>query len=369
MKRIAIFCDGTWNQPEMRNPTNVYELFKATRQVAMDGVVQLPKYIPGVGTGHGMAGFAKNWDKLRGGMFGAGVTRNIMNAYRFIAEQYAPGDQIYIFGFSRGAFTARSLAGLIRASGLPPNEQVHRAGEALRRYRSSAPSTAADTHASHRFRARYSPGLATSQDEIRWRDIHGFDEPDLLSITYVGVWDTVGAMGVPGHFKYLAWLFNGNHGFHDTMLARCVMSARHAVSIDEARRTFPPTLWGNLNILNQDDPEHGRKYQQVWFPGDHGSVGGGGDIKGLSSIALRWVAAGGADQGLDFDWSRLAELMAREDVTVPLINKKGPPGLMTKLMRMNALDRPSEYPIESWELSEAARERHAKDPSYRPELF
>jgi uncharacterized protein (DUF2235 family) len=369
MKRIAIFCDGTWNRPDAKEPTNVYELYKATRQVAMDGKVQLPKYIPGVGTGFGMAGFQAGWDRVRGGAFGIGVTRNIENAYRFLAEQYAPGDEIYIFGFSRGAFTARSLAGMIRASGLPPNELTHRVGEALRRYRRPDRVTLPDTHESHRFRARFSPDYVTSEKESRWRDINGFEDGALIKIRYLGIWDTVGALGVPGHLRVLAALLNGGHRFHDLSLSASVEAARHAVALDEKRKLFPPTLWDNLGDLNREDEAGARRYRQEWFPGDHGSVGGGGDIKGLSHIALRWVAAGAAEQGLDFDWVRLQSFMQHEDVQAPLVNKSGEADWMTRLMRLVPLDRPSEFKIQSWEISEAAQQRHKQDPSYRPELF
>ena len=119
MKRFAIFCDGTWNRPNAAKTTNVYQLYRATKRVAPDGVVQLPTYVPGVGTGYGLSGAAKAADVVLGGVFGVGVMRNIKRAYRFLAEHYVAGDEIYIFGFSRGAFTARSLAGMIRASGFP----------------------------------------------------------------------------------------------------------------------------------------------------------------------------------------------------------------------------------------------------------
>ncbi|MGR3376508.1 DUF2235 domain-containing protein [Salipiger abyssi] len=368
MKRIAIFCDGTWNRPDAAFATNVYKLHRATRQTAGDGVTQLPKYIPGVGTGFGMTGFAKTWDKIRGGVFGAGVTRNIMTAYRFIAEQYEPGDQIFIFGFSRGAFTARSLAGLIRASGLPRHDQAYRDGEALKRYRDDAPETRPDTPESFAFRAEFCPHLATSPEEQDWREAQGMARPPLLNITYMGVWDTVGAMGVPGHYRILARIFNGSHGFHDLKLSSSVKAARHAVSIDETRKTFPPTIWENLGDLNQDDPDRKRYYLQHWFPGDHGSVGGGGDIVGLSNIALAWVAEGAAEQGLGFDTAQLEACVAEECFSAPLCNQTKKPGFVARLLRRNVLDRVGAYaPPYIWDVSKPARQRWHHAPSgYRP---
>lgn len=368
MKRIAIFCDGTWNRPDARYPTNVYKLHAAARQTAADGVTQILKYVPGVGSGFGKTGLAKAWDRFVGGAFGIGVTDNIMTGYRFLAEQYEPGDEIYIFGFSRGAFTARSLAGMLRASGLPPHAQAHRVGEALRRYRSDAEETKPGSDASHEWRLEYSPYVATSREEIAWRIRRGEPAPHLLSITYLGVWDTVGAMGIPGHYRWLAKILNGSHGFHDTRLSRSVMSARHAVSIDETRKTFPPTLWDNLGGLNTDDPGFERSYRQVWFPGDHGSVGGGGDIVGLSNIALAWVAEGAVAQGFGFDKAVLAAHAAKEDHTVPLHNQSAPPSWLTRLLRRDVLNRVGKYaPPFIWDVSRSARRRWQDMPGYRPE--
>ena len=361
MKRIAIFCDGTWNRPDAQNPTNVFKLHKATRLTGMDGVSQLPKYIPGVGTGFGMTGLRARFDRIQGGLFGTGVTRNIMIAYRFLTEFYAPGDEIYIFGFSRGAFTARSLAGMIRASGLPPHDRVHRAGEALQRYRDRHHETKPDAPESWAFRRDFSPGIVTSEAERDWRNRQQpGSNPHLLSITYLGVWDTVGAMGVPGHYRLLARAFNTRHEFHDAQLSRSVLAARHAVAIDERRRTFMPTLWENLADLNFDDPERARNYRQFWFPGDHGSVGGGGDIAGLSNISLRWIAEGAAAQGLDFDWIELNKLKQQEEYTAPLHNQSAPASLTARLLRRSAVDRAG--PDAVWDVSTPARARWHHTP-------
>ncbi len=361
MKRIAVYCDGTWNRPDAPYPTNVYKLFSATKRTDRKGVTQLVKYIPGVGTGYGMKGVQAAWDRFRGGVFGAGVTRNIMNAYTFLAEHYEPRDQLYIFGFSRGAFTARSLAGLLRSSGLPPNAKVYLAQRALRRYRDPSPATAPDHIESWKFRRAFSPLLATSEDEARWRLGEGAAaEPALLTVTYLGVWDTVGALGVPGHYRLLARLLNGKNEFHDLKLSRSVMSARHAVSIDERRRFFPPALWENMVTLNELRSGRERPYRQLWFPGDHGSVGGGGDIVGLSNIALGWVAEGAAGQGLEFDADAMAGYAAEENCRDPLHNQTAAPGPVTRAMRRFAVDRSG--PGDSWDISAAARDRWNADP-------
>ncbi|QDC09539.1 DUF2235 domain-containing protein [Oceanicola sp. D3] len=383
MKRIAIFCDGTWNTPDAPYPTNVFHLHSMARRTAADGTSQILKYIPGVGTGFGKTGWRKKLDKVTGGVFGVGVTKNILAGYTFLIEQYEPGDEIYVFGFSRGAFTARSLVGLIRASGLPRHTEAWKAPEALKRYRDNAPSTKPSSEESHRFRLGFSPDVVTSQKEADWRAAQGHPVPPMLTVTYLGIWDTVGALGIPSYYKWLAQVFNRSQGFHDTQLSSMVMAARHAVSIDERRKAFPPTLWGNLGELNRENPDRKRSYQQLWFAGDHGSVGGGGDIVGLSHVTLRWVVKGAQDQGLEFDPTQLAVFEAQENPLEPsLFNKSATPGLFTRMLRRRVLDRVGRMEVPDpatgrttevaigpdyvWDISNPARRRYNELPSYRP---
>ena len=133
--------------------------------------------------------------------------------------------------------------------------------------------------------------MTTGAGEAAWRAARGLPAGAPLAIGYLGVWDTVGALGVPGHLA-LARRLNRGLGFHDTALSGLVGAARHAVAIDERRRTFPPTLWDNLDAMNGGAEG---AYAQRWFPGDHGSVGGGGAVSALSDEALVWVAEGAAD--------------------------------------------------------------------------
>ncbi len=361
MKRIAIFCDGTWNRPDAPYPTNVVRLAQAVRQTAIDGVKQVVVYLPGVGTGRGSNGLARWTDRLLGGALGWGLTDTIVEAYRTLVFAYEPGDQISIFGFSRGAYTARSLAGFIRSCGIAPRAHVARIPEALRRYQKRDGTTHPEDPSSYQFRADFAPSTATSSKELNWRLARG-DESILLEIAYLGIWDTVGALGVPGHFMVAPLLNRGNQ-FHDADLSRSVKSARHAVSIDERRRTFAPTLWANLDQLNGammgDLP-----YLQKWFPGDHGSVGGGGDRVGLSSITLEWIAAGAQAAGLDLSWAVLANLAAGKNHAEALNNKTAPPGLIGGLMAQSQRDRTG--PIDLGDLSDAAVARWFDDADYRP---
>jgi hypothetical protein len=215
----------------------------------------------------------------RGGAFGAGLSRNVLDAYRFLVHTYEPGDRLYLFGFSRGAFTARSLAGLIRNCGIPRPEHADRIGEAWALYRSRAsrPTSVAATL----FRRAYS-----YETEIR----------------FIGVWDTVGALGIPAlpgprPFRWLVNRFNRRWSFHDTELSSWVNGAFHALAIDEQRSAFAPTLW-------HQQPgafAKGQELKQVWFAGVHTDVGGGYPDSGLSDITLHWMVDHARAYGLEFE--------------------------------------------------------------------
>ena len=338
MKRLAVFCDGTWNRADAEHATNVVKLAQAMRRTAPDGTAQLATYIQGVGTGRGAGRLSRTIDRVGGGAFGWGLTSNIEEAYRAIAFNYEPGDEIYIFGFSRGAYTARSLGGLIRAAGIIDAQHVAQLGRVIERYRDRDPDTKPDSEESLRERAETAPLVHTSEEEAAWRQSRGIAVGTRLRIAYMGVWDTVGALGVPSKFPG-AGLFNRKYRFHDLNLSSSVEAARHAVAIDERRSTFPPTLWQNLDRLNADAAEGKFPYRQLWFPGDHGSVGGGGEICGLSSEAAIWIAEGAAERGLAFDDAALAALKAEVDPFGPLRNSAQPLSLLDRLLRLRALDR------------------------------
>jgi uncharacterized protein (DUF2235 family) len=364
MKRIAVFCDGTWNRSDAPYPTNVVSLAQAVRLTASDGMPQQVFYVEGVGTGRGSTGIARWLDRKAGGAFGLGLTMNLEEAYRNLVFAYEPGDAIYLFGFSRGAFTARSLAGFIRSAAIPERNRVAQIPEALARYRSRQYSTHPDHPESLEFRRNYAPALVTSPVEAEWRFLNGHPEGLPLRIAYVGVWDTVGALGVPAHLAFTAWIFNGPHQFHDLSLSSSVAAARHAVAIDERRRTFEPTLWDNMRELNDRADKRDRPYRQEWFPGVHGSVGGGGDIVGLSDAAAVWVAEGASDAGLEFEPSALAALRESIDATAPLRNSSAPPGPLDRALSVTARDR--DGPDDASNVSALAKERWRRDPSYRP---
>jgi uncharacterized protein (DUF2235 family) len=334
MRNIAIFCDGTWQRLSQPLPTNVSRLARAILDLTAAGVPQLTYYDDGVGVGEGVMDRAT---RLLGGAFGAGLDHKILKAYQFLALNYAPGDRIFVFGFSRGAYTARSLAGLLRRVWILRREHAGQAEAALDLYRHAPTPTAGEAEkaqacaAQRRFNRRFghpaeallAPGeIPTDPQGWAW-------------VQHLGVWDTVGAMGVPQTLPF-AHVLNRRHRWHDTDLSRFVRSARHAVAVDEVRASFGPALWSNLAALNtyaraETRPYESRPYQQRWFPGGHGSVGGGDLDVGLSSAALLWIAEGAARAGLALDQDQLAEIAAQCD---PACESRGAaPGVLGLLGR------------------------------------
>ncbi len=358
MKNLAIFCDGTWNYLDATEPTNVAILSRSLRPQTEDGVRQVAIYLPGVGTRKEKAGMVETAvDRVTGGAFGWGLNGRIEAAYREVAEHYEPGDRLFLFGFSRGAYTARSLAGLMRNCGLPAPETMKRIPEAMRMYRDRLPSSHPDAPGPLRFRAGFSPGFATSETDRLVRK----GPVGMLTVDYLGVWDTVGALGVPDQFAGLAGAFNGKYKFHDLRLSSMVQSARHAVAIDERRKTFPPTLWDNLTDLNRD--QAAQPYRQEWFPGVHGGVGGGGPIRGLSNAALLWIAEGAEALGLELAADRKAALAAKVDIAAAVENQTDPKGLVDRLMERNSADRSPPGSLQA--ISQVARDRWRLH-GYRP---
>ena len=263
MKRLVVCCDGSWNTPEMESPTNVVRLASAVRTRDAAGNPQIVYYDEGVGTQGPI-------DKILGGAMGAGLDSNVREAYRFLAGNYEEGDEIYLFGFSRGAYTVRSLAGMIGFAGMLGRRQMTEVAEAYELYRKEKHRDAA-------------PAAA-------FRSKHGTRVPP---ITLLGCWDTVGALGIPDKLPGIGLdeRFNKRYRWADTVLGPHVEHALHALAIDERREEFKPTP--------MESATDGQTLLQVWFPGDHGSVGGGEHHKEpLSRIALTWMVEKIADLGL-----------------------------------------------------------------------
>lgn len=289
MKKIIVCCDGTWNKPGMldmgeKTETNVLKFYNATAGNDAEGNSQVKFYAKGVGTG--------GWlDSFRGGAFGAGLNAKIIEAYKFIMENFEPGDAIYLTGFSRGAYTARSTAGFIRNSGILKKEKHHLLPNAFNLYRNRDEFSHPDSAHMHAFRK---------------------DHSSETNIKFIGVWDTVGALGVPfPRFN----TFNQDTlrvAFHDLKLSAYVENAFHALAIDERRKVFAPALW-------QQSPNAGKDkaplqvLEQVWFSGSHSNVGGGYKDKRPSDISLRWMIDKARSCGLCFNEDFIEQNILTDD--------------------------------------------------------
>ncbi len=306
-KRIVFCFDGTWNRLSANCPTNVVLIAQMVKPVADDRRAQVVYYDEGIGS---RTSWPQSWFE---GATGKGMLKILREAYRFLIFNYEPGDEIFAFGFSRGAYTARSFIGFIRHAGILDIASVTQIDEAIRIYR-EAPATTigAESPEGLEFRAKYCTGVCVSAADRQHRieTIAGFDPATapLLEIRYVGVWDTVRALGVPDFVPGAAWL-NRRYGFHDAVLSSKIKAARHAVALDELRPSFRATLFGRdriaeLNRRNRrakgpEMPPWKLHYQEKWFPGGHGAVGGGGPRRGLSDGALDWILDGARQRGLE----------------------------------------------------------------------
>lgn len=271
-KRIIFCADGTWDTSS--NKTNVYKLFKSI-MVTAD---QMPLYDDGVGA-DGLP-----VSKLLGGAFGTGLWAKIKEGYTKVAHLYEAGDMLYLFGFSRGAYTARSLAGMIAACGLPTEA-----------FTDDLVDTAFSAYRDKQNRAALLAKL------------NGYSMAD-AKIEMLGVWDTVGALGIPAAIGLVDPLA---YGFLDTSLHPDVRNAYHAMAIDEKRIEFPVTQWTSA-------PVPGQTLEQVWFTGVHSDIGGGepDDPNGgsaLSDITLGWMMNKASALGVVVDPSTAPQYKAPLD--------------------------------------------------------
>ena len=303
MKRLIFCFDGTWNKLLPDVATNVVLTAASIDRVDPAGVPQVIHYDEGVGTG--------DLEQIRGGMFGYGLMDNVREAYRFLVFNYDPGDEIFVFGFSRGAFSARTFIGFIRHVGPLHRLHVGRIDEAVGLYEDRLKGKDGSAEAMRKFRSTYSDKVCIGQGDEDWRcsNVPNYisGSAPLMTIKYLGVWDTVEAMGIPEIIPGSDW-FNREYDYHDASLDTFVESARHAVAIDERRKLFPVVRFDDVDQLNAsrgfDSSSDDAPYQERWFPGVHGSIGGGGDIRGLSDDALMWVLTGAKRAGLRLDTAR-----------------------------------------------------------------
>ena len=283
-KRIVVLCDGTWNSRDQGNRNNITLLAQSILPTAPDGTAQLVYYNAGVGTEWGTIA------RITGGAFGRGLSKNLQDSYRFVVDNFEPGDDLYLFGFSRGAYTARSLGGLIRKCWVLRKASSHRFADAYGIYRITAGG--ADSAPAQAFRWEHSHHPVDA-DKKDWRQ----------AIRFIGVFDTVGSLGVPG--GAFSWIARNRFGFHDVKLSSSVQGAFHALAIDERRKPFEPTVWDT-------DPTADQEVAQVWFAGAHSDIGGGPKEGGLSDIAFRWMAGNAMRHELVLD-SAIVDDFCRPD--------------------------------------------------------
>lgn len=248
-RKLIVMFDGTWNNEKTR--TNVVRMRESIASSGKDDPEQPCFYDPGVGT---------HWyDRITGGAFGRGLSDNIQEGYRWLAQKYQAQDEIYVFGFSRGAYAARSLVGLIRKCGILNAADPSRVERAYDLYRDK--DVAPDDPKAVAFRA-------SESREVR--------------VKFIGVWDTVGALGIPASHVPFG---RGHYQWHDTDLSKIVDYAYHAVATDENREDYAVTLWTKLKPENI-------AVEQKWFVGAHANVGGGYDkhpADALPNHPLRWM--------------------------------------------------------------------------------
>ncbi|MBA2079114.1 DUF2235 domain-containing protein [Rhodanobacter sp. PCA2] len=282
-RRLVVLFDGTWNKPESN--TNVERLRRLIAPRDPAGAEQLVEYIPGVGVEPGIG-------RLLGGAFGYGLSGNVKDGYRWLCERWQPGDEIWLFGFSRGAYTARSLGGMLRKCGLL---HCDRSG------------TIADADASAAYTFYRDTEIKPGDDAaVAWRTARSRE----TDIHFIGVWDTVGSLGIPGTAAWFPFA-RKRYQFHDTDLSYIVKHAYQALALDERRADFAPTKWTrNPAMLAPGEPSTSKKPEQIdveqrWFVGAHADVGGGNDHDGagrspdpLPDLALAWLQRKAMDAGL-----------------------------------------------------------------------
>lgn len=300
MKRLIVCCDGTWQSQNNKVPTNVFKIAQAVKSTAkkkQGEVAQVLYYDPGIGTIESKES-KQSWlksaidtlKKIGGGAFGWWIDEKIESAYIFLCLNYLPGDEIYLFGFSRGAYTVRSLAGLINCCGLLKRPDINKTAEAYRIYRLRE----------------------QKQRQQEASDFCDSSQTQRVELKFLGCWDTVGALGLPDLIPWLTIdkIFKQKYKFHDFELSPMIQNARHAIALDETKPAF------EVAIMKAGANFNGT-LKQVWFPGDHGCVGGGtAETLGLSNAALKWMADEASQLGLDLNLN-LAEDTERIDSTTP----------------------------------------------------
>ncbi len=323
-KRIVLAFDGPWSTEQKGEDnaprTNVQRFLDSVAEVAPDGRRQMQFYAPGVST---------TWlNRLVGGAFGKAIADDIQSGYRYLVKAYEDGDDIVVLGFSRGAYLARSLVALIRKCGILSLADPKLLEQAYELFRDKKLRDAPDHVQAVAFRS-------SNSREAR--------------VLFLGVWDTVGALGIPSGTPNAA-----RFQFHDTQLSKIVNNAFHALAIDEFREAFRPSLWSAPN------PVHGQRMEQRWFIGSHADVGGGYAEHDLSDISLRWMQERAMESGLALYPANVAQSEGKHRGVIHDSFNKFLPDSQRHYRRIG-VTRDSYETVDP-----SALKRFDEDPSYRP---
>lgn len=326
MANIVVCADGTWNRPEedfeKDHATNVLKMARAVKPIHQ-GNHQHVFYDWGLGSYH---------STISAGVAGSGIHKNIVDGYRYIVQNYARNDKIYLFGFSRGAYTVRALCGLINNCGIVKRPDAKLIEQAWKIYKSKSKQNHPEgDNAVDFFKTHCHPSKA---------------------VHFVGVWDTVGALGIP--FSLMG-LLEDKDEFYDTKMGPNVSIARHALAIDEQRQDFEPTIWTSRPTVD---------LKQTWFAGVHSDIGGsyGPDKKTgnlVSDLALGWMIRESSSAGLALEPHIKNRLT---DGTDAALNKSRKHVFRFK-KRLHRELTPKDKPMK---IHRSVKTRYESDPKYRP---
>jgi uncharacterized protein (DUF2235 family) len=307
----------------------VQKIFDCILKRDAGGVRQIKFYDEGVGA---QGSFIT---RLLNGATGNGIDENILDIYKFIVWNYEheddDEDEIYLFGFSRGAYTARSLGGLIRKCGIIRKNDLNLIGEAYKLYRDKEAGPESD----------------------KLKKFRADNSYEVSKIKFIGVWDTVGARGIP--LNIFQWYNRKRYSFYDTTLSSTVQYAYHAVAVDERRGNFEPTLWTRSD--NKTERGFSQTLEQKWFAGVHSNVGGGYADERLSDITLKWMIDNARATGIALDEESVVQNV-HPDVMGKVYNSKS--GIFAWLP---GHDRK----VDEANTDDTVYEKIDKDPKYKPE--
>ncbi|KAI8635092.1 hypothetical protein F5Y19DRAFT_135490 [Xylariaceae sp. FL1651] len=338
-KRIVVCCDGTWQNsdngyvkaskkhpvPSLQIPSNVTRISRCFKTTCSDGTFQIIYYQSGVGSNSGAL------DRLFGGAFGVGISENIREAYAFVCANYVDGDEIVLLGFSRGAFTARSVGGMISDLGLLTRDGMDYFYPIFKdmqnwsndKYDDPFPTTPFSNKPKGDSAASIYREQLVEKGYSRVKENMG--QGDLIRVLAIGVWDTVGSLGIPD-VEILSRLgvkrSTHEYQFYNTHLSNRIQHGFHALALDETRGPFSPTLW------ERRPQEQGTSdLRQVWFPGSHGNIGGGWSDQGFANTTLAWMMDQLSSVGCEFRHDALDRLF---EVNVNYYRNLGSEGVLDR---------------------------------------